>query len=251
MVFDLVTGEKRRLVLIQLELVDVVRGHLLHELLHALVDIRIVDQDFADIGAQVVADGPHHQIAFLVDQEGRAALGRRLADGVPEMNEIVEVPLQLLRTLADAGGARDQRIVVRDLELGHGLAQLGAFFALDAARDATAFGVVGHEHQVPAREADKGGQGRALAAALLLVHLNDQFLAFFDRVLDADLADGGAVPVGGEIDAGDLLERQKTLAFRPVVDERGFQAGFYAGDLSFVNIPFLVLVGLRLNIQVK
>ena len=72
----------------------------------------------------------------------------------------------------------------RDLEPGHGVAQLDPLLALDAARNPTALGVVGHEHQKPAGQADEGGQRRALVAALLLVHLDEKLLAALDDVLD-------------------------------------------------------------------
>ena len=57
--------------------------------------------------------------------------------------------------------------------------------ALDAARDAAAARVVRHQHQVAAGQRDEGRQRRALVAALFLLDLDDQFLAFAERVLDA------------------------------------------------------------------
>jgi hypothetical protein len=57
--------------------------------------------------------------------------------------------------------------------------------ALDAARNAAAARVVRHQHQVAAGQRDEGGQGGALVAALVLVDLDDQFLAFLERFLDA------------------------------------------------------------------
>ena len=79
------------------------------------------------------------------------------------------------------------------VELVDGLAQLVAVLALDAARDAAAARVVRHQHQVAAGERDEGGERRALVAALVLVDLDDQLLAFLERVLDAGAADVDAV----------------------------------------------------------
>ena len=98
--------------------------------------------------------------------------------------QVVQVPLQFLGVAADAGGAGDQAHAAGHVELVHDLAQFLAIFALDAARDAAAAGVVGHQHQVAAGQRDKGGQGGALVAALVLLDLDDQFLADLEGVLD-------------------------------------------------------------------
>ena len=65
------------------------------------------------------------------------------------------------------------------------LAQLLAVLTLDAARDAAAARVVGHQHQVAAGERDVGRERRALVAALVLVDLDDQLLAFPQLLGDA------------------------------------------------------------------
>ena len=72
--FDLEAGEQRDVVLIQLELVQVLRHHLLHEILGLAMDGRVVHQDFADVGAQIVAQGADDDVAFLIDQERRFLL---------------------------------------------------------------------------------------------------------------------------------------------------------------------------------
>ncbi len=251
LVFDLKAREQRRLVLVKLELAQILRHDLRHELLSALVDLGVVDQDFADIGPQVIADRADHQVAFLVDQERRRALGGGLADGVPQVHQVIEVPLQLFDALADASGADNDRVVLGNIELGHRLAHLGALFSLDAARDAAALGVVRHQHQVAPGQTHEAGQRRALAATFFLFDLNDQLLAFLDDVADTHLPDGGAVVVAGEIDARDFLERQEALAFGAVVDEGGFQAGFDAGDFALVDVPFLLLIGGGFDIEVE
>jgi hypothetical protein len=45
-----------------------------HELLRLLEDLVGIDQDFADVGLEVIADGADDQAAFLVDQEGALLL---------------------------------------------------------------------------------------------------------------------------------------------------------------------------------
>ena len=71
------------------------------------------------------------------------------------------------------------------LELVHRFAQLVAVLAFDAARDAAAARVVRHQDQVAAGQRDERGEGRALVAALVLVDLDDDFLAFAQQFLDA------------------------------------------------------------------
>src|SRR6185437_9327255 len=53
--FDLETREQRDSLVVQLELAQAVRHHLLHELPGVFVQRRLVDQDFADVGAQIIA----------------------------------------------------------------------------------------------------------------------------------------------------------------------------------------------------
>ena len=71
--FDLEAREQRRGVLVQLQLAQVVRHDLLHELTRVVVELLVVDQDLADIVTQVIAQRTNDQLGFLVDQErGRA-----------------------------------------------------------------------------------------------------------------------------------------------------------------------------------
>ena len=100
------------------------------------------------------------------------------------------------------------------------LLELGPVVALDAAADAAAARVVRHQHDVAAGQRDEGGQRRALVAALFLLDLDQQFLAFPDRVADAGLGDRHAL---GEVALGDFLERQEAVAVFAVVDEAGFE----------------------------
>ena len=104
-------------------------------------------------------------------------------DRLPELQQVVQVPLQLFERAADAGGAGDDAHAAGNLELVDHVAQLVAVLALDAARDAAAARVVGHQHEIAAGERDEGGERRALVAALVLVDLDDQLLAFRERVL--------------------------------------------------------------------
>jgi len=133
------------------------------------------------------------------------------------------------------------------LELVHGLAQLGALVALDAARDAAAARVVRHQHEVAAGERDVGGERRPLVAALVLLDLDDEFLAFLQRFLDRGLA---GVDAGLEVGAGDFLERQEAVAIGTVVYEGRFEAGLDTGDDRLVDVALAFFFCGRFDIEV-
>jgi hypothetical protein len=139
-------------------------------------------------------------------------------------------------------------VPLRNHQLVHDFAQFLAVLALDAARDAAAARIVGHQHQVAAGQRDVGGQRRALVAALVLFDLDDEFLAVAEYVLDARLA---GVDARLEIVAGNFLERQEAVALGAVVHEGGFEAGLDAGDDGLVDVALaLFLVG-RFDVEVN
>jgi hypothetical protein len=117
-------------------------------------------------------------------------------------------------------------------------AKLVAVLALHAARYAAAAGVVGHQDEIASREADEGGEGSALVAALVLLDLDDELLAFLQGILDAGAAGIDALP---EVAARHFLEGQEPVPLLAVVDERGLEAGLDAGYDCLVNITFALL----------
>jgi hypothetical protein len=104
-----------------------------------------------------------------------------------------------------------------------------ALFTLDAAGDAAGARVVRHQHQIAAGQADEGGEGGALVATLFLLDLDDDFLAF--RTTSLMLTTTLIGVTGGEVFAGDFLQRQEAVALGAEVDKGSFEAGFDAGDL--------------------
>ena len=168
-------------------------------------------------------------------------------DGLPQLQQVVEIPLQFFHAAADAGGAGDQAHAARHFEFGHRRFKFGALVAFDAAGDAAAARVVGHQHQIAAGQRDKGGERRAFVAAFVFFHLHDDLHAFFEHVLDA----GFAAFVVLEIGAGDFFEGQKAVAVGTVIDEAGFQRGFDAGDDTLVDIAFALLFAQGFNVQVE
>ncbi|MNS90174.1 hypothetical protein D3C72_1242120 [compost metagenome] len=236
--FDLEAREERHVVPVLLHAVHVVRHHHAHEGAGLFVDLVGIDQDLADIRLEVIADGADHQARFQVDQQRGLVVAGGAVDGLPQLQQVVQVPLQFLGRAADASGAGDDAHAVRHGQLAHRLAQFLAVLALDAARYATATRVVRHQHQVAAGQRDKGGQGGALVAALFLLDLDDQFLAFVQGVLDARVAHVHAVL---EERTGHFLERQEAVALFAVVDEAGFQRGLDAGDDALVDVALALL----------
>ena len=219
-----------------------------HELLRLLVNRLGVDQQFADVRVEVVADRADHQAGFLVDQVGAALQLRRVLDRMPQLQQVVHVPLQLLGRAADARGAGDDAHAVGHFEAVDRVAQFVALLALDAARNAAAARIVRHQDEVAPGQRDVGGQRRALVAALVLVHLDDQFLAFPDLVLDPRTC-RIAVTVAEEV-AGNFLERQETVAVGAVVDEAGFERRFDAGDDCLVDVALALFLGCGFDVEV-
>ena len=119
-----------------------------------------------------------------------------------------------------------------------GLTQLCTILALNAARHTATARIVRHEDDIATGEADKGGECGAFVAALVLVHLNKNFLAFFQRILNTRLVD---VDARLEIGAVDFFEWQETTAFGTVVNETGFKTGGDAIDNALINIALALL----------
>ncbi len=125
--------------------------------------------------------------------------------------------------------------------------QLVPVLALDAARYAAATRVVRHQHEVAPGKADEGGERGALVAALVLLDLDDQFLAFIESVLDPRAAD---VDAGLEILAREFLEGKKSVPLGAVVHERGFEAGLDPGDETLVDVAFSLFFCGRFYVEV-
>ena len=244
--FDLEAVEQRHAVFVELDLARVLRHDLADEVERFFLDGFAVDQHFADVLAQIVADGANDDIAFLVDQEGAAALAGGGFDRFPQLQQVIQIPLQFLCAAAETCGTDNHAHVGGNVEAVQGCAQFVALFTFDAAGNATGARVVRHQYQIATGQADEGGQSRALVAALFLVDLDDDFLAFLEDFLDIDAAFG----LLGEVFARDFFQRQEAVPFGAEVDEGGFQAGFDAGDATFVDVGFLLLTSAGFDIQV-
>ena len=192
LVLDLETREQRCVIAVAFDAVLMLRHHMCHELAGLFVDVVGVEQNVADVVVEVVANGTNHQARFLINQESAfAALAGAFNRG-PELDQVVQVPLQFRRAAANAGGARNDAGAGWVFQLVHGFFEFSPVIAFDAAADTATTWVVGHQHHVTTRQADEGGEGRALVAAFFFLDLNHQFLAFADHIIDARLIDWNA-----------------------------------------------------------
>ena len=248
LVFNLEAGEQRHVVAVALDAIDVARHHRVHEGTGLLIDLIGVDQDFTDVRLEVIANGADHQATFEVDQEGAVLLLGGAFDGPPQLQQIVQIPLQFFSLSADGCSAGDQAHAAGNFQLIHDLAQFGALVTVDTAGNTATTRVVRHQNEVTAGQGNVGGQGGALVATFVLVYLNDQFLTFFQGVLDTGFARFDA---GLEIGAGNFLEGQETVAVGTVVDEAGFERRFDAGNDPLVDVAFTLFLGGGFNVEIN
>ena len=186
---DLVAREERHVVVVELELAQVARHEALHVLLRFVEHLLLVDQDLADVVGEVVAQRAQDRLAFLVDQERRGAALRTPAGSAFQTSP------RLLRSHCSSSGVRPTPAVRTIAPMPSGICRLSiasrscvAVLALDAARDAAGARVVRHQHQEASGQADERGERSALVAALFLLDLDDEFLAFLEQVADAGAA---------------------------------------------------------------
>ena len=198
---------------------QIVGHYIAHEFGYLFVNFGVVHQNFADIGAEIVADGADDQRAFHKQEIGLGMGGGGIFNCLPELLQIIEIPSEFFGGAADAGGACNQAHAWRNIKLRHGFFEFGAFFAFNPAGYAAAARIVRHQNQIAAGEADEGGQCCAFVAALVFFHLYDNLHAFFEHVLDA----GFAAFVFLEIGTGNFFEGEKAVAVGAVVHKTGFK----------------------------
>ena len=104
---DLKAGEERNLVGVVAQLAQVLRHGPLDELAGLFIGLFIVDEDFADIVGEVVAQRTDDRVAVLEDQERGRAADDRLLDGLPDAQQVVHVPLEFFGGAAHAGSTDD------------------------------------------------------------------------------------------------------------------------------------------------
>ena len=232
--FDLKPAEQRHLAFVSAHSAGAFRHHLRDEVLRLPIHVLVVDENLADILAEVVADRPDDDVAFLVDEKRSDAFFHRRLYRPPQLEQVVEIPLELFRGFPDTGRAHDESHARRNFERAQRLAQLRPVLALDAPRDPARPRVVGHQDEIASGKARKRGECGALPAALLFLDLNEQLQPFGQGVLDRRRLADFSLLVGVVLTC-DLLERQEAVPLRAIVDERGLQALLHPRDLRLVD----------------
>src|SRR5690606_7301423 len=106
---------------------------------------------------------------------------------------------------------------------------------------------VGHQHHVAASQRDERGQRGALVAALLLVDLDHDLLAFAQEFLDVA---GAMVGAGLEVVARDFLQRQEAVALGAVFDEGRLEGRLEPRDAALVDVGLLLFAGRLFDVDV-
>ena len=248
LVFNLETAEQRCVIAVALDPLLVLGHDVRHELVRLLEDVVGIDQDLADVTIEIIANGADDQARFLVDQEGTFSTFGCAINGGPQFQQVIQIPLQFGGIAANAGGAGNDAHAIGIFKLVQCLLQFLTVFPFNASAHATASRVVGHQHNVAASQADKGGQGCALVATFFFFNLHQERLAFFDDVVDACLVDGHA---SSEILAGNLLERQEAVAVFTVVNKAGFKRRLHPGHDGLIDIAFALLAPFNFDFVVE
>ena len=168
------------------------------------------------VGEQV-ANHANGELRLLVQTGRRLALLRLGLDLVPDVEQAAEIGLELFLGGAFGGRAHDHAVLRGLHALQQRLEPLARVVAQPAA-DALQV-LIRRQHDVAAREAQVGGQPRALAPHRVLRDLHHDRLAGLEQLLDARR---GAVDVLGAV--VDLAGVQHAVSAAADVDERGLHA---------------------------
>jgi hypothetical protein len=124
-----------------------------------------------------------------------------------------------------------------------------AVITLDSPGYAAGARVVRHQDKIASRQADKSGKGCALVATLVLLDLDDKFLALAECILDAEPA--GRFPgCTAEVGTCDFLEWQKAMSVAAIVDKCRLETGLDTGYLSLVYVGLFLAAGRNLDIKI-
>ena len=92
-----------------------------------------INEDFADIVAQVVADCANNNVAFLQQECRCFTLLCGAGNRFPKMDQVIQVRLKFFARATDAGRAHNNAHFVRHVDAFHGFTQLSAFITFNAA----------------------------------------------------------------------------------------------------------------------
>ena len=105
LVLNLKAAEQRRVVAVALHAGGMLGHDVRHELLRLVEHVVGVDQDVANVGIEVIANGANHQAGFLVNQESAFTRFGGAVNGGPKLEQVIQVPLQLGGRAPNASGS--------------------------------------------------------------------------------------------------------------------------------------------------
>src|SRR6185295_1844778 len=151
---------------------------------NALVLLFVVHPDGREVGCDLVAQDAFDHVQIVIDQGRRLAVFGPGLDLFPQAFEEADVSPKFLFIGALGRGPNDESAVtVFAFALDNPLQTLALFIGRNLARNA---GVVHRRHvdQKAARKGDVAGNARALLADWLFRNLDQDFLAFFQKIAD-------------------------------------------------------------------
>ena len=252
-------GDVKRIILAPLlNLAGLARHDDFREVFRLAVGFVALDPDFLDLLVEHVAHRAVNEAAFGIDQRGSFGGQRLLDDLFPEFGEVIIVALDLGLGALGAGGADDQALAFRDVELrDDGLEALAVRRVDDFAGDAAAARCVRHQDRVATGERKIGGQGGALVAAFFLDDLNQHDLPAADHFLDlvalgdrrAGLGRAGRAFAAG---AGARLARLRRIvaALLAVLVRIAFRGGFGLIAVVMLFVMIMVMAGVIFGIAI-
>ena len=144
-----------------------------------------INQNFVDVTGVNVTYRPLDQAGFFVDQRGCDRLHGQIANVVPQAQQIFTVALDFRLWTLGPGGAHDQAHPFGNVQFGHHFLEPATIRGRrDLAGNAAAARRIRHEYTEAARQREVRGERRALGAALLLHHLDQQDLPAVDHLLN-------------------------------------------------------------------
>src|SRR5690606_8900821 len=210
-----------------------------------------VHHELGHIGGEAVPDQPVDQVVILIKEGRRLGLRRLPAEPVPDLEQELGVPDQVLLVLAGSDGPHDQPHALGPEPLGQRL-QPGPFrLLLDPAGDAHVLHR-GHEDQVPAGQGQVGDYPGALGPDGLLADLDDHLVAFAQHVFDGTHLHPVEVrltPVAVPEVGQRIVHIQKSVPFQPNVHERRLHPRQDVLHTTFVDVPDNPLVLVTFNVQ--
>ena len=187
LVLNLKARKQRCVVTVAFDAVLMLGHHMGHELASLLVNVISVEQNVANVAVEVVTNRANHQAGFLVNQESAFTAFASAFNRGPELDQVVQVPLQLGSAATDTGRAGDDAGALWVLQLVHIFFEFSPVFAFNPAANPTAARVVGHQNDIATGQRYKCGQRCTLVATLFFFDLDHQLLALANHVIDARL----------------------------------------------------------------